>query len=378
MKNKIIWIVVVLIVIIGLISLNGGSQQENETGPIKIGFSGPLTGDAALYGENAKAAVEIAVEEINSTGGIDGREVEVVYEDDKCAGKDSVNASKKLIEVDNVTASISGLCSAAMTAAAPIYEEAKTVQIGYCATSPELTNAGDYNFRVVPSDALQSEIAADYIYNEMGNTKAAVIYRNDDWGNGLANSFKETFESLGGEIVIFESSSPESLDYRQSLTKVKDSEAEILYFLTLGSETLSGIRQYKELNIEIPAWGADAWDTPEVWQELNGLGDGLMFLSASTNPTEEFKQKMKEKVGSDDLIYCSNYAYDATKILANVISEVGTDSEKIKDALYDVEYSGGVSQQLIKFDENGDINKDGVSYSLKQVQGTEIIEVNKF
>ena len=142
--NKITWVVIIVVVIGGIFLLN---KSPKERGVITLGFIGPLTGDAANIGQNAKSAVEVAVEEINATGGINGQTLNVIYEDGKCTGKDAANAANKLINVDNVLAIVGGACSGETSAFTGVAEESGTVVLSYCSSAPAITDAGDFIFR---------------------------------------------------------------------------------------------------------------------------------------------------------------------------------------------------------------------------------------
>ena len=358
-------VIVIILVWIGVSSSQKG-DESSETEPVRIGFVGPLSGDVANFGENARAAVQIAVEEVNASGGINGRDLEVIYEDGACSGTDAVNAVNKLVNVDNVSVVLGGTCSPETLAMAPILESAGVVGLSYCSTAPKITDAGDYIFRDVPSDLFQANFAADYLYNELGKRKAAIVYVQNDWGLGIQEAFTEAFEELGGEILLAEAHSSDSKDLRSQLTKVANSDADVLYFPAFPDSSIAGVRQTREVGVDVTLFGADAWDDPKMWEEIGAAGEGAFFVAGKTNSTDEFKAKMAEKLGSDEIIYCSNYAYDGLKLLAQVMNDVGTDSEAIKNALYEVRYEGEVSQPVIEFDQNGD-PKTAV-YTLKRVE----------
>lgn len=369
-SGSLTWIIAAIIIIGGIFffaKTAKAPEAPKATGPVTIGFTGPLTGDLANIGQNVKAAVEIAVEEVNQAGGIEGRPLQVIYEDDQCNGTGGTNAANKLINVDKVPVILGSTCSPAMLAFAPIAEKAKVVALGYCTTAPKITDAGDYIFRDVPSDLFQADFAAKYIYGTLGKTKAAIVYLNNDWGLGLKKSFGEAFVALGGAVVLEEGYDPTSKDLRTQMAKVKSSGADILYFPGFTDGTIAGLKQAKAIGLKQTIFGADAWDDNKIWSELGAAGDGAMFTVVGTNSNDSFKAKMKEKIGSDSIIYCSNYAYDGIKIIAKVMSEVGVDSTKIKDTLYGTVYEGGVSSPKIQFDKNGD--PVGASYVIKVVKG---------
>jgi len=203
--KKLIWLIIIVVVIVGIVLIVNNNDVEEETGPIKIGIIGPLTGDAATLGENAVAAAEMAVDEINASGGINDRILELAVEDGQCTGNVANNAANKLINVDGVVAIIGGMCSAESSAITTLSEQAQVPLLSPASSAPSLTDAGDYFFRIYPSDAYQGVFAAEHMKNTLGINKVAVLYTNDDWGVGLQGAFIESFEGLGGEVVAVES-----------------------------------------------------------------------------------------------------------------------------------------------------------------------------
>src|SRR3990167_10390300 len=329
-------------------------SPEKETGPIKIGFMGPFTGDLANIGKNAQAAVQIAEEEINAGGGILGRTLEVVYEDDQCTGAPAANAVSKLINTDKVVAILGSVCSGATLGAAPIAEAAKVPMLSYCSTNPTVSQAGDYIFRNVPSDFFQANYAANYLMGK-GMKNVALLTSKDDWGDGLKKAFTDAFTKAGGLIVSSDSFDPASKDLKAQLTTIKGMNVDAVYFAGYTDPSIAGLKQAHDLGIKAQFFGADAWDDTKIWSELGTLGDGAMFTVVGTNSTDAFKAKMKEKLGKDDIIYCSNYAYDGLKIVGSAIEKADSvDTTDIKNALYKTNYTGGVSANELKFDSNGD------------------------
>jgi branched-chain amino acid transport system substrate-binding protein len=352
----IIWAVVWVLAIWGLSQLGGqeGEPAGTSDEPIKIGFLGPLSGDVANIGENARAAVEIAVAEVNADGGVLGRNIEVVYEDDVCSGASAANAMSKLINTDKVVAVLGAACSGATLAVAPIAEAAGVPELSYCSTNPTVSQAGDFIFRNVPSDLFQADYAAEYLVNS-GKGNVAVLTSKDDWGEGLNKAFTDALARAGGSVVSADSFEPTSKDFRTQLTKIKAQGPDAVYFAGYTEASIAGLKQASDIKLDAQIFGADAWDDSKIWSELGSLGDGAMYTVVGTNSSDGFKAKMKEKLGKDDLVYCSNYAYDGLKVLADAIGRAGgTDGVAIKDALYNTKYSGGVSAESLEFDANGD------------------------
>ena len=363
----ILWGVVAVLVIWGIVAMTGGNGDMAEAETIKIGFVGPLTGELANMGENAQAAVMIAVDEVNQAGGVLGKQIEVVYEDDQCTGAAGANAISKLINTDKVVAVLGGLCSGATLGEAPIAEAAKVVQLSYCSTGPAISQAGDYIFRDVPSDLFQADYAAKYLVGA-GKTKVALLTVKNDWGDGLNKAFTDAFAKAGGTLVSTDTFNPDTKDLKTQLAAIKAKNPDAVYFAGYTDASIAGLKQARDLGIKATFFGADAWDDTKVWSELGTLGDGAMFTVVGTNSTDGFKAKMKEKLGKEDLVYCSNYAYDGLKVIVQAIEEAGkADGTSIKDALYKVKYSGGVSAKNLSFDENGDPTE--AAYVIKTAKG---------
>lgn len=344
-----------------------------SAGPIKIGFIGPLTGDAANIGQNSRAAVEIAVKEINEGGGINGRQLEVVYEDGQCTGKVASNAANKLINIDKVPVILGGACSGETSSFAGAAEQSKTVVLSYCSSAPAISQAGDYIFRDYPSDLYQGSFGAEYVYNKLGKKKIAVLYVKSDWGSGIKDVFVKKFGELGGTIVAEEGYEQTSRDLRTQLTKIKSAKPELVYFLGYTEASIPGIKQAKELGLNAPLFGGDAWDDSKIWTGVGSAGEGAMYSIVYAPLNADFKAKMKAKIGNDEVTICTPQAYDAVNLVAQVIAKVGASAEAIKNELYKTSYTGGVSASEIKFDSNGD--PVGANYVVKVVQNGKAIEM---
>ena len=345
----------VIIIVLGLLVYFGMQGGVGTKGPITLGFIGPLTGDAANIGQSARIATEFAVEEINAAGGIDGRELSIVYEDGACSGKDASSAANKLIHVDGVPVIIGGLCSGETLSFTGAAEQSGTVVLSYCSSAPAISQAGDYIFRNYPSDSYQGVFTADYVKNTLGVSNVAILFVKSDWGNGIKDVFVEEFERLGGSVVIEEGYDQTSRDLRTHLTKVKAAEPELLYFLGYTEASIPGITQARELGLDIPLFGGDAWGDSTIWESVGEAGEGAMYSVVNAPLNDAFRSEMRARTGSEDITVCAPQVYDAVHVVADVIEKVGVDAEAIKNDLYSTVYYGGVSSEVIDFDENGDL-----------------------
>jgi branched-chain amino acid transport system substrate-binding protein len=355
MTNKktitIISVIVLALLIVFLIVQLTGQSIKQET--IKIGVIGPLTGDAAEYGQNTKNAIDLALKEINSKG-INGKQVELIYEDSGCNPSQGISALQKLMNVNKVQFFIDEACSSVALAEAPIVEQNKVLLMLSTASNYKIKDAGDYVFRVYSSDALQGKVLAKLI-NKEGHKKVAVIYLNTDYGVGLEQVFREEFEQLGGSVVISETNSREETDFRSILTKIKSSDADSILLADHPQQGGFILKQMREMGINLPVYGSDAVKDELVLTEAENAAENLIvvFPKAPTgNKLEEFNIEYEQTYGRKPEGYVI-YGYDSLMVLANAIEKVGTNPEKVKAELYKTkDYNGATG--LITFDENGE------------------------
>jgi branched-chain amino acid transport system substrate-binding protein len=359
-------ILVAIIIILLIASAYYISQQPTgqvtSGEPIKIGFIGPMTGDAAEIGLRTKDAVELAVNEINDGGGINGRRLEVVYEDGRCNSKDAADAANKLVNVDKVQVIIGGVCSGETLAAAPIAEKNKVVLISSCSSAPKITEAGDYIFRVFPSDVFQGAFGAEYAYNNLGVRRAAILYTISEVGSAIKDVFKKRFTELGGTIVAEEGFGQDTSDMRSQLTKIKATNPEFIYALAYTSGASLILKQSKEIGLNAKILDTDAGNDPTIIELAGNAAEGFM-ITVPEPKVPNFEQKFREKTGKDPL-HCSYYAYDIVNIIASAMKNVGNNGEMVKNELYKIKDFDGITGK-IAFDSNGD--RAAIKYGVKQV-----------
>jgi len=365
----------VLIICLTIIFIGFGCSQTKNTivkEPIKIGFVGPLTGDVSSLGVVVKAAAEVAVNEVNQAGGIQGRKLEMVYENGGCGPKESTLAVNKLINIDKVTAIVGGICSGETLTIAPVTESNKVILLSPASTGIKISSAGDYVFRLIPSDTFQGKFVAEYVTNQLQKKKIAILYNSDsEWSIGIKDVFKQRLQELGGQVVAEEGIPKSSRDLRSSITKIKVADPEIIYFPSHTESGVIGLQQLAELGVKTPILGGDVWDDPTIPQKVGEAANGVRYPVADNNIlSDNFLQSVKQIVGNDDMNTYAPRAYDAVKILAQIMNEVGTDSEKIKTELYNLQDYHGLADTY-NFDKNGDVTD--AKYSVKEFQNGKII-----
>ena len=369
MKQSTIAMTAVLMTALIMLAGCGTGQAATpvEARPIRIGVSMPLTGEAASLGEGAVAGIEYAIKEINAAGGIDGRTVEAIYEDDKCS-KDGLTTLTKLVTVDNVDAIIGPFCSAAAGPGLPMVQRSGTPAIIF-GSAPHLTTIGDYIFRIYPSDSFAGKFMADYTFTTMGKTKAAIVYVKNDWGQGIHDVFTQRYEELGGTIVFDDSLLQDQQDTRTVLAKIRDAEPDVIVAPLYPAVALTFIKQAKELGIDAPIFGGDAMETDEVIK--SGIADGVMYTVAAINNPDGFKAKVEVATGMQTNLG-TPLGYDAINVFADIMRKVGTDKQAVRDALAEERYNG-ISSTVIEFDENGDLK--AASYDVKLIKDGKAVPV---
>lgn len=367
MKKLWIPILIIIVIVVGvLIYSSQRSAEPQEKGMIKIGAILPLTGDIADIGQDQKNAVNLAIEEFKDL------DIRLTFEDDQLLADKAVTAAQKLINVDKVDALVGPSWSAAALAVAPIAEQNKVTLISPSASTPSLTPAGDYIFRVFPADDELVKRMAEFTFGNLNIKKAAVFYgsANDSFVQER-NYVKDEFGELGGKIVIEEAFKTGDKDFRTQLLKIKNSEAEAIFFSAFPAETGIFLKQIRELDINLPLLSLDSVvENKDVLETAQEASEGVIYLVPQKPDNKEYTEFVsvyKEKYGKEPAPYTLE-AYDAVKLIIKaIISSDGTKKD-IKDKLYQVgqNYTGASGE--ITFDENGDVHKDYILKTIKNGQ----------
>ncbi len=344
--KKIVFILLAFVLIVGC------NQQKKET--IKIGLILPLTGDAADWGIPPRNGAQLAVDEINKNGGINGKLIELIIEDDVCDPAKGVAAMNKIISIDKPVAVVGAVCSSVTLAIAPIAEKNKIVLISPASTNPKITDAGDYIFRVIPSDELRGQVFAEHIYN-LGLRKAAIIYINNDGGKGNEQTFIKYFTKLGGEILTSQAYATTAKEVKTQMIKIKESKAEFILAISQIQDAVTVLKNAKELNVNLPFYfQTEALEDPKV-AELAGdaiIGSTYITFAKEKSPEiDKFKNLYKAKFNTEPELFSAE-AYDAINLIYAALKE----SKEIKEYLYTTKDYHGASGS-ISFDSNGDVAK---------------------
>lgn len=352
---------------VGLLAVVIWVSGRDENDAVKIGAILPLTGSAAPYGQNAKRGIELSLSEINSQGGLNGKPLQVLYEDSKTEPKEAVAALRKLHHAQGVRFIIGDINSTGVLAMAPIAEREHIILLSPGASNPKISDAGEYVFRNWHSDALEGKVGAEYAYSKMGWKRAAVLYVNAAYGAGLAETFRSEFHKLGGKIVAYEAYPQDATDMREQISRILAAKPKGIYLPGWPKEMSVALRQLDELGWEGPVMSAQGFDDPSILELAGSAAEGVVF-SVPQEPepgnklVKHFNQEYGERYDKEPGV-CSASGYDALRIFAHAIKSTGPDVEAVRQVLSNLRDFPGAAGP-ISFDEHGDLLKP---FSFKRV-----------
>lgn len=361
--KKLSLLVVISLLVMTIFSGCGGSGGADT---IKLGVIGPLTGDYSMYGTAVANAAQLAAEEINAKGGIDGKPVEIIAYDSKGDKTEAVNAYNRLRDQDEIVGLIGGTFSGTTLSIKEIAKSDNMPVLTPTATNGEVTLNADNIFRACYTDPYQGSTAAVFAVEKLGAKKAAVLFNIEDpYSEGLAVAFDETFSSLG-TVTNYEGYTKNDADFRAILTKIAAEEPDVLFLPDYIAKVGVILSQVEELGLDVVAIGGDGWDGIEG--DYAEVADGHYFANhyAKTDTAtivQDFISAYEEKFDASPNALAA-LAYDSTYIMKRAIEEAGsTDADAIIAALAATDMSGVTGN--VVFDENGDPIK---SISIIQVK----------
>jgi branched-chain amino acid transport system substrate-binding protein len=314
-----------------------------------VGVFAALSGDQASFGNATVQGVKLAADEINAAGGVLGRKIRLVIEDDQGRAVEATSAVTKLITSDNVVALIGENSSNQSLAAAPIAQSNKVPMISPSSTNPAVTEKGDYIFRVCFTDPYQGKALAAFVKNELHLDRAAILLdKKNDYSVGLAEFFRKEFEAAGGKVVVQQSYTGGDTEFRPQLTTIKSASPQVLFIPGFYTEVGQIAIQARDLGINVPLVGGDGWDSPSVI-EIGGKSiDGSYFSDhyfvGDPRPlVQTFVSKIKQRHGKAPEANAA-LGYDALHIFANAVKRAGSlDRAKIRDEIAATKDYQGVS-----------------------------------
>ncbi len=358
-----------LFAIIALMFLAACVQVEKPVENIKIGVAFPLTGAWATGAEAGQRGVLIALDEINAQGGINGKQVEVIFEDTKSEVPQAVTAAQKLINVDKLPIIIGGFTSAESIAIAPIAQEAKTVLFVPLSLTTSLEKAGDWVFKLRESTSLHSDITLGEMA-ERGYKKLGIIAQSWEACDDFLEQMQPQYAKHGIQLVLVEKYGGKDTDMRTQISKLKESDIDTWFACGAYQDTGLVFKQAKELGFVKPAFGMVAVESKKLFEVAGDAAEGVIFGSTkwSCEHAQSFCNTFKQKYNATP-DYRAAFGYDALKIVAEAIKKEGYTSEGVQRGLLNMQDFAGAGGKT-SFDAEGNAQKEVI---LKQVKGDKFV-----
>lgn len=350
--------------ILALALLPARAQDE-----IVIGEFASLTGGAASFGQSSHKGTALAIDEINAAGGVLGKKIKLITEDDQSLAGQPATIVRKLISQDKVVAILGEVASSKSLEAAPICQQARIPMITPASTNPKVTEVGDYIFRICFIDPFQGSVMAKFATSKGWKRLAVLTDTKQDYSVGLAKFFKEGIVAAGGEIVKDQSFSSGDKDFKAQLTSIKVAKPDAIFVPGYYGEVALIAKQARQLGIKVPLLGGDGWVgeslLPVAGNALNGCFLSRHFSADDSSPAvQEFVSRYKQKYNAipDDM---GALGYDSVQILADAIRRAGTvEPAKLRDAIAATREFKAVTG-VITLDENRNARKPAVIMTIE-------------
>ena len=352
--------------------LTGCNKPDDQSGgdTIKVGECASLTGSEATFGQSSHKGTQLAVDELNANGGVLGKKIQLLTEDDQSQAGQSATVVRKLISSDGVVAILGEVASSRSLEAAPICQQNKIPMISPASTNPKVTEAGDYIFRVCFIDPFQGTVMANFARKTLKLQNIAVLTDvKSDYSVGLAKFFKAGVVAGGGKIAVEQNYSGGDKDFNAQLTSIKASNPDGIFVPGYYTEVGLIALQAKQLGLTVPIFGGDGWESsslvPIGGAALEGDYFSTHFSPKDTSPAvqnfvKQYKQKFNETPDA-----MAALGYDSVMILADAMKKTGsTDGAKVRDALAAEKDFPGVTGNLT-MDANRNASKPAVILTIK-------------
>ena len=357
-----------------------GASTDSNSNEIVIGEFGSLTGTTATFGISTKNGIDMAVDEINKAGGLLGKKVRIIVEDDQGKPEEAQTVVTKLINKDQVAAILGEVASSRTMAAAPVAQQNGIPMITPSSTNPKVTQIGDYIFRVCFLDSFQGLVIAKFVSNTL-KVKDVALLRDikNDYSVGLGDFFAQNFKSMGGNIVANESYSEGDTDFSAQLTAIKAKNPQAVIVPGYYTEVGLIVRQARNLGLNVPFVGGDGWDSPKLVEIGGAALEGSYYANhlAVSDPDPAIQKFVSEYKSRYSAIpdALAGLAYDAANILFDAIKRANTtDGAKVRDAIASTKDFAGVTGK-ISIDKDRNAVKPAVILQVKngQLQKVEAI-----
>lgn len=337
-------------------------ESKND---IKIAVAGPFTGPVAAFGEMIKRGAELKAKEINAAGGVNGKTLTLIFEDDTGKDKEASLVAERIASNRQILAVVGHFNSSCSLAGKPIYKRAGIVELSPGSTNVRVAEGSDWTFRNLYRDDFQGAFVARYIKNVLGNTqKIAIFFDNDDYGRGLKDGFTSVAEDLGLEIIAAEAYDRDNTDFKAQLTSIKAKNPDLIFLSGLYSQAGLIVSQAREAGITAQLFGADGVDSPDFLTIAGDAAEGTYvstpFVFELGGPEAQRMAVAFEEMHGVAPDTWAALTYDAVGMIVEAIEKGGENRKAIRDHLASINspekgFTGITG--LTYFDENGDCTK---------------------
>lgn len=354
---------------LGIAGCKKAPSGESSSKDIVIGEFASLTGGTASFGQSSHKGVQMAVDEVNAAGGVLGKPVRLVVEDNQSKAGEAATVVRRMISRDQIVALIGEVASSRSLEAAPIAQQNKVPMISPASTNPKVTEVGDYIFRVCFIDPFQGAVLAKFMLERGWKNVAILTDVKQDYAVGLTEFFKAYFTKNGGTIVSDQSYSSGDKDFKAQLTSIRASNPQAILVSGYYNEAGLIASQARELGLNVPLLGGDGWDSPSLVEVAGDAMEGNFFSNhfsaEDTSPAvQNFLKKFQEKYKEEPDAMAA-LGYDAAMLLFDAMKRAGsTDSAGLRAAIASSKNFPGVTGS-ITLDEKRNASKPAVILTVK-------------
>lgn len=354
------WVLLVVVVAAVLVFAVLPFVGQHSPNTVRVGALLPLSGDAAAYGNYTRDGMLVGLDKVNADLAPTGHRLEIVFEDSRANPRDGVSAAQKLLDVDRVVAIMDDSVSGVTLAVAPICNRAEVVLLSTGATSPSLSGISPYFFRIWNSDLEEGRFSATFVRNELKPSRVAVLYINNEYGEGLRHVFSSALQSSNATLIASEPFPQGATDFRAQLVKVKAGNPEVIYLIAYPKEAKMVLKQAREAGVSAAWVGTVVMLEDEMPSLAKQLGYALYFPSpASPDPHDpalrEFRERFRARYHREPPVL-ADVGYDAIVLVGSAVADGARDGPSIRRALAGAP-ARGLASGLIRFDNNGDVHK---------------------
>jgi branched-chain amino acid transport system substrate-binding protein len=349
----------------------GGDQGGAAGATIKVGEFASLTGKEAGFGQSSHKGTVLAIDQVNAAGGVLGKKLELIYEDNQSQPGESATVVRKLITRDNVVAVLGEVASGRSLEAAPICQQFKIPEISPSSTNPKVTEMGDYIFRVCFIDPFQGTVMAKFAENTLKAKKVAMLSdAASAYSAGLGQFFREKFTADGNQLVVEQKYNGGDKDFKAQLTAIKAANPDAIFVPGYYTEAGLIVLQARQLGITVPLFGGDGWEAPELIQIGGKALEGCYYSThyspeVKTEAVQTFVKQFQAKNNGETPDAMAALGYDSVMVLADAIKRAGTtESAKLRDAIAATKDFPGVTGKTT-LDEHRNATKSAVILTIK-------------